>query len=59
MELKDLIFVKETLQELIADPEIDFGPAYEMAKVRKKEALKILRAEIAWEKRQLLLKKPI
>jgi hypothetical protein len=48
MNLKDLIFIKETLQELIADPEIDFGPAYEFTKKRKEEALKIVRAEIAW-----------
>jgi len=50
MELKDLIFIEETLRELIADPEIDFGPAYEFTKKRKQEALKIVRAEIAWRK---------
>ena len=48
MELKDLIFVKQSLEELIPDPEIDFGPAYECAKARKQEALKIVRAEIQW-----------
>jgi hypothetical protein len=51
MKLKDLEFVLESLQELIPDPEIDFGPAYEFAKARRVEAIKIIRAEINWLKR--------
>lgn len=46
MTLEDLYKVRESLIELIPDPEIDFGPAYEMAKHRKKEAISILNKEI-------------
>ena len=46
MTLEELYKLKDSLEELIADPEIDFGPAYEMAKIRKSEALKIVRKEI-------------
>lgn len=46
MNLKDAIKIKESLEELIADPEIDFGPSYEMTKKRKKEALSLIRKEI-------------
>jgi hypothetical protein len=50
MTLENLYKVKESLQELIADPEIDFGPSYELAKKRKQEALKIVNQEIKWMK---------
>ena len=50
MTLENALKIKESLQELIADPEIDFGPAYEMAKQRKKEAIQIINAEIRWMK---------
>ena len=46
MTLEDLYKLKDSLEELIADPEIDFGPAYEMTKIRKSEALKIVNKEI-------------
>ncbi len=46
MTLEDLYKIKDSLEELIADPEIDFGPAYEMTKVRKSEALKLVNKEI-------------
>ena len=46
MTLEEAIRVKESLEELIADPEIDFGPAYEMTKLRKQEALNIIKKEI-------------
>lgn len=46
MTLEEAIRVKESLEELIADPEIDFGPAYEMTKLRKQEALSIIKKEI-------------
>ena len=46
MTLEDLYKLKDSLEELIADPEIDFGPAYEMTKIRKSEALKIVNREI-------------
>ena len=46
MTLEELYKLKDSLEELIADPEIDFGPAYEMTKIRKSEALKIVRKEI-------------
>lgn len=46
MTLTELVKVKESLEELIADPQIDFGPAYEMAKRRKQEALRIVNRAI-------------
>ena len=46
MTIEEAIRVKESLEELIADPEIDFGPAYEMTKLRKEEALRIIKKEI-------------
>lgn len=46
MTLEDLYKLKDSLNELIADPEIDFGPAYEMTKIRKSEAIKIVNREI-------------
>lgn len=46
MTLTDAVKIKESLEELIADPEIDFGPAYEMAKIRQLEALYIIKKEI-------------
>jgi len=46
MTLEEAIKIKESLEELIADPEIDFGPAYEFTKIRQAEALKIIRREI-------------
>ena len=46
MTLEDLLKIKDSLEELIADPEIDFGPSYEMTKIRKSEALKIVNREI-------------
>lgn len=50
MTLENLYKVRETLMELIADPEIDFGPAYEGTKKRKTEAIKIVDKEIRWMK---------
>ena len=46
MTLEDLYKLRDSLEELIADPEIDFGPSYEMTKIRKSEALKIVNKEI-------------
>ena len=46
MTLEEAVKIKESLEELIADPEIDFGPAYEMTKHRKQEALLIIKKEI-------------
>lgn len=46
MTLQEAIKVRESLEELIADPEIDFGPAYEHVKIRQAEALKIIKKEI-------------
>lgn len=46
MTLDELKKIEESLEELIADPEIDFGPAYEMAKIRKEKALRIVRRAI-------------
>ena len=46
MTLEDLLKLKDSIEELIADPQIDFGPAYEMTKIRKSEALKIVNREI-------------
>lgn len=44
--LEELYKLKDSLEELIADPEIDFGPTYEMTKIRKSEALRIVNREI-------------
>ncbi len=46
MTLEEAIKIKESLEELIADPEIDFGPAYEHAKIRQAEAIRIIKKEI-------------
>ena len=46
MTTEELMKVRDSLEELIVDPEIDFGPAYEMTKRRKQEALQILNREI-------------
>lgn len=50
MTLENALKIKELLQELVPDPTIDFGPAYEMTKQRQKEAIKIINAEIRWMK---------
>lgn len=50
MTLENLYKVKESLEELIPDPEIDFGPSYELTKQRKKEAITIVNKEIRWMK---------
>jgi hypothetical protein len=52
MTLEELYKLKDSLEELIADPEIDFGPAYEMTKIRKSEALKLVNREIKHLKNQ-------
>jgi hypothetical protein len=52
MTIEELYKLKESLEELIADPEIDFGPAYEMTKIRKSEALKLVNREIKRLKNQ-------
>ena len=50
MTLDNALKIKELLQELVPDPNIDFGPAYEGTKWRQREAIKIINAEIAWMK---------
>ena len=50
MTLENLYKVRESLIELIPDPEIDFGPSYELTKQRKKEAISIVDKEIKWMK---------
>jgi hypothetical protein len=46
MTLEEAVKIRESLKELIADPEIDFGPSYEMVKIRQEEALRIIKKEI-------------
>lgn len=46
MTLEDLYKIRDSLEELIADPEIDFGPSYELTKRRKSEALRIVNKAI-------------
>jgi len=46
MNLKEAIKIKESLEELIADPEIDFGPSYELTKRRQTDAIKIIKRHI-------------
>ena len=46
MTLEEAVKIKESLEELIADPEIDFGPAYEYVKLRQAESLRIIKKEI-------------
>lgn len=40
--IDDLKKIKESLMELIPDPEIDFGPAYEFTHQRKQEAIRLV-----------------
>ena len=40
--IDDLKKIKESLMELIPDPEIDFGPAYEFTHQRKREAIRLI-----------------
>jgi hypothetical protein len=42
MNLFEARTVLESLEELVADPQIDFGPAYEGAKKRQQAAIKIM-----------------
>jgi phage shock protein A len=47
MNLEELIFIKESLQELEATAEkFNWGPSCEMAEERQKEALRIIRRAI-------------
>ena len=50
MTLDNLNKVLESLEELIPDPEIDFGPSYELTKKRKAEAIRVVKQEIKWMK---------
>ena len=43
--------VLSSLKELVADPQIDFGPAYEGAKQRQREAIAIMQKVVAQLKR--------
>lgn len=45
-DLKAATKVLESLRELVADPQIDFGPAYEGAKQRQKEAIEIMKVVV-------------
>lgn len=46
MTLEEAVKIKEIIEELVADPDIDFGPAYEHTKIRQAEALRIIKKEI-------------
>ena len=46
MTLTEAVQIKDSLEELVADHEINFGLAYELVKIRQAEALKIIRREI-------------
>lgn len=47
MTLDEAIKIKESLEELSADPEVfNWGPTLTFAKERKREALRIIRSEI-------------
>lgn len=46
MKLKEAIQIKESLEELIADPETDFGPAYELIKRRQQKAIKLIKRHV-------------
>ena len=47
MTLDELIKVRNSLQELDADPEtFNWGPSQELARERQKEALRIVKREI-------------
>ena len=43
---KVLQLARESLEELVADPECDFGPAYEGAKERQTKALKAVKQKL-------------
>ena len=48
LTLDELRQIRESLRELVADPQIDFGPAYEGAKQRQIAALKLLNKGIRY-----------
>ena len=48
MTLENALNIKELLTQLVPDPTIDFGPAYEGTKQRQKQALAAIKAEIKW-----------
>ena len=39
----------ESLKELVADPEVDFGPSYGLMKERQRKVIKALRAALKGE----------
>jgi hypothetical protein len=49
--LKQAEFVLETLEELVADTQIDFGPAYAGSVQRRVEAIAIMQAVVSQLKR--------
>lgn len=49
-KLDDLKFILESMEDLVADPEIDFGPAYGLAVKRRELSMTILRRLIKEEK---------
>lgn len=47
METVDVLkLARESLEELVADPQCDFGPAYEGMKGRQAKALKAVKQKI-------------
>lgn len=47
MEIVDVLkLARESLEELVADPECDFGPSYELMGERQAKALKAVKQKI-------------
>ena len=51
--------VLESLKELVADPECDFGPSYELQKDRQKKAITAIREVLAQPERPAVQAKPV
>jgi hypothetical protein len=49
-KLEDLKFILESMEDLVVDPEMDFGPAYGLAEERRKLSMIKLRRLIQEEK---------
>jgi hypothetical protein len=52
--LEQLLHVRDSLRELVPDPDIDFGPAYGGAVQRKCESLKIVNGWIRLAQKESL-----
>lgn len=50
--LEELLYVRDSLRELVPDPNIDFGPSYELTLQRRNDSLKIINKWIKLAKKE-------